>query len=540
MPTQLLTETYGPGLPVIAAQTKQKCIVGILEGWRDRDGWIVKRPGMVGMYIGGTAPGNCQAVGNTDFSVGTPNTWAVFSGELYTFNWTTAVWTRVVTTANLTTASITLQGGANSPVYWVNFAGGVVFNDESNRPFFWDGRTGSVGLTSLTNGPASALRQPVVYAAKLFFIKGAAGEVTIVWSEENQPNTGYEAGGFNNAWDLIQTSRSPIQQLAATNYGLFVFRTDQTEIIRGRVTTTFQTDATLAAIPGTGLAGRAPVFANNRLWWVSQWGRPTMLPIGSTDPIDISVQFEWAFSNEAALSRQGLPGLSAADYSKVLRTPNTYAEAIYFNDLDKVGFLFHSAGSLRRDTLLYDVEGRAAGRITDHLATASWGPAPHGVVYDYTNAPSDKRVALVGGDDFPYMIYASGLDADQEFDGSNKSAPELEVVLSKAFEGSEFEMMFDIMRVRIETDGLAGAQTFNLGLYTPADLKAGTLSHDGITETLTDGTSWTEHLLEYGVGKYGRWAYPSLKGFTFTTVGKYRILDVTIEAYPVAPFPKVD
>jgi hypothetical protein len=70
-----------------------------------------------------------------------------------------------------------------------------------------------------------------VYYAKLFMLK--RDRKTIVWSEENQPNTGYEAGGYNNAWELTQTSNEPLTAIIGTNEALYYGRKTSVGAIRG-------------------------------------------------------------------------------------------------------------------------------------------------------------------------------------------------------------------------------------------------------------------------------------------------------------------
>lgn len=170
---------------------------------------------------------------------------AVVDGELYTFT-VAGGWVLRVTIANLTTASITLS--ATARVFATTFADVYVVNDGVNRPFTWNGTSGAGGLVSLTNAPSRCYGAPTVYFGKLFFIKdvaaASADRSTLVWSEENLPNTGYEAGGFNNAWILSQSGAGALYAIVGTNTALYYFRAAAIGSIRGAVTPDFASAGT--------------------------------------------------------------------------------------------------------------------------------------------------------------------------------------------------------------------------------------------------------------------------------------------------------
>lgn len=217
---------------------------------------------------GGNDP--IQFVGQLTKRDGTEYTVAVCDGEIYTYNWSTDVWTKVVTAANLVTASITVS--ATARIYAVTFADLLIFSDGTNVPFGWDGTSGAGGLTEYTNAPA-LFGQPVVYYGKLFGIKATARQ-TIVWSEEGDPATGYEAGGYTNAWDLVQTETEGLVALAATNDALYYLRQNSISAILGAVTDDFQTAGTRAGI-ASGIGTLAPasvVVVGDDVCFVDQYG----------------------------------------------------------------------------------------------------------------------------------------------------------------------------------------------------------------------------------------------------------------------------
>lgn len=249
-----------------------------------RGGW--KR---VGSTTVGTAVGTARFNGEVlewFTAAGTAIRMVVSGGQIYTLS-VLAVPSLVVTTANLTTATITLN--TSGPIFAVPFQGQVVISDGTNTPFMWDGTSGAGGLTKLTNAPV-AFGPPTVYYAKLFFIKNS-DRGTIVWSEENSANTGYEAGGFNNAWTLSQTGTRPLLAIAGTNEGLYYFRRDSIGIIRGAVTTTFSTTGTHDGVSGgTGIFfngfGRPYLHHGGYLWFFDQLRRACrLLPGGPVEEL---------------------------------------------------------------------------------------------------------------------------------------------------------------------------------------------------------------------------------------------------------------
>lgn len=177
---------------------------------------------------------------------GTEHTIVIVGGKFYEFDWATETFTEVLTTAQLTGAGVTLD--TTNPVYATTFTDKMIVTDGVNKPWMWDGTSGA-GITLLSNAPV-AFGPPTVYYAKLFFVKDAE-RTTFVWSEENQPNTGYEAGGYTNAWTLGQTEQEPLFRLFGTNEALFYWRERSMGAIYGAVDENFQTTGTHEGVSKT-------------------------------------------------------------------------------------------------------------------------------------------------------------------------------------------------------------------------------------------------------------------------------------------------
>jgi hypothetical protein len=161
---------------------------------------------------------------------GTRYTMGWADGKMYTYDWATELWTEVSLGAFVFSTT--------AHVYWAVLADRIIFHDGVIKPLTWDGTT----VAQLADCPILYGRI-VVYYAKLFGIK-ASERNTIVWSEEDDPTTGYETG-FTNAWTLSQTNQEPLHALAATNQALYFFRAGSIGYVLGAVTDDFQAAGTV-------------------------------------------------------------------------------------------------------------------------------------------------------------------------------------------------------------------------------------------------------------------------------------------------------
>jgi len=122
----------------------------------------------------GTIAGVIQAIGTFTTPLGLVVNVMVGSGEIYSTvadQTTGTTYTKDIATADYAGAT----GGAvtvktTGTIYMTPYNGQMVFNDGTNVPFMWDGTNGG-GLTKLTNVPAAVKGPPVVYYAKLVWVK---------------------------------------------------------------------------------------------------------------------------------------------------------------------------------------------------------------------------------------------------------------------------------------------------------------------------------------------------------------------------------
>lgn len=203
---------------------------------------------------------------------------AVISGEVWTFHPApdgTGSSTKVLSTAQLTAAGVALPSGNN--VLAIPFAGVVVFVDMvgNTQPFSWDGTTVGGGIVKLTSLAAAAYISATIYYGRLFLLM--SDQKTLVWSEPNQPNVGYNNAPFANIWDLsVQTGQSDLRAIVGTNEAIYLMRWGGVGTIRGTVTSTFSTDGTLDSIVvGNGCGFHSMCcYVEGTLFWVDQAYQP--------------------------------------------------------------------------------------------------------------------------------------------------------------------------------------------------------------------------------------------------------------------------
>lgn len=209
---------------------------------------------------------------------GTERTICFANGQLFKFNWSTRAWTNIPITGGVTL-------NTTGPIDAITFANVLVVSDGTHTPFQWDGAS---TFTSLSNCPV--LTGPMtVYYGSLFGIL-ASNPTTMVWSEVNDPTTGYNTAPFQNLWQLFENSQDPLTRLVGTNSALYYWRARSTGAIAGQVSANFSTTGVTDAVSSTvgTTAPRAVVryTATNRdgsveqVFFLSADGNPFILTTG--------------------------------------------------------------------------------------------------------------------------------------------------------------------------------------------------------------------------------------------------------------------
>lgn len=229
---------------------------------------------------------------------------AVIGGALYTVG-PTGVPAAFVSGATITGAGATLS--TTNGVWGIEYNKQLVLHDGANAPFMVS--TAGV-VTPLTNAPTSVYGNPAVYYAKLFFIK-ATDRVTIVWSEENAANTGYEAGGFNNAWSLTQSGKGNLYAILGTNEALYYWRQTSLGAIRGAVTPDFTAAGVHDEVSRVrGSVSGSPLVINHVPWFVDQSGVVCRIQGGQVQAFDGDLR-EFYIDSSVTYAANTYPGVSS-------------------------------------------------------------------------------------------------------------------------------------------------------------------------------------------------------------------------------------
>ena len=228
---------------------------------------VVGRPGFTQMGAQLGAGGAGQRVFQFTQLDGTERTVGFVGGLMYTYDWGADSWSQV------TLVGVSLP--ASGEIFCATYNDKLIVNpnDGTNRPFSWDGTT----FVSLTDAPL-AFGRIAVYYAKLFFINWA-DRSEFMWSEEASETTGYDQGGFNNAWSLQQTDQEPLFALYGTNEALYYFRARSTGAVSGPVSTEFIAAGTREGVSETiGTTSPGSVFSfDNEIYFIDADGKPRIL-----------------------------------------------------------------------------------------------------------------------------------------------------------------------------------------------------------------------------------------------------------------------
>ncbi len=263
---------------------------------------------------------------------GTERTVGFCGGKMYTYDWGGRTWTEV------TLSGVSLDTSAK--VFCVTFADKLIVNpnDGTNKMWQWDGTT----FTSLTNS-STVYGQPRVHYAKLFGIKWSERS-TLIWSEENDPTTGYEAGGFNNAWTLGQTDQEALHCIYATNEALYYWRARSIGAISGQVTINFSNTGTREGVSETvGSISPDGIASHKRdIYFLDAEGRPHVIRPG------LGVTPLWRAAREtiAEIPQAQLSKATAIDDTSTNHILFGMAEILQTNPTIQLAYRYNDEGGL--------------------------------------------------------------------------------------------------------------------------------------------------------------------------------------------------
>lgn len=446
---------------------------------------LVGRPGFdqAGAQLGAGA--DVQGIYQYTELDGTEHTIAVCNGKLYELTWGGS-W------ADKSSGQPTTSTSA--ACYFVTMANKVIVSDGTNVPWTWDG----TNFVALSNCPV-LFGQPVVYYAKLFGIKNTERSA-IVWSEENDPATGYEAGGYNNSWTLGQTDQEALYGLAATNENLFYFRARSIGSISGAVTTDFTNTGTREGVHETvgTMSPDAIVFSENKIYFLSADARPYVLDTRrqKVDPL-------WQDLRET------IPNYDATKLGVSIGVNHLETEMVLLGVVDTGSDVdTYIAIDARRDQI--------AGLWTGFDCTAM------AMVKDASGVPR-----LMHGSTNGY-VYHHDRPTGSTWNDQANAADGGTVAISHAIEGSplgytieiqKFFCRLDVSFRQTTTQTMAASYTTNKGASTPQN----------ITSTYTGGSTVERHVA-IGLEGYGRWARPKITHSS--GVERFGILSWKLRAFP--------
>lgn len=442
-----------------------------------------------------------------------------------------------VTAANFTTAGITFSATAKR-VWAVTLNDRLIVSDGVNTPFQWDGTAGAGGLVSLTNCPV-LYGQPVIYYAKLFGIKNTERD-TIVWSEENDPTTGYEAGGFNNSWELSQTGFEPLVGLKATNEALYFARTSSIGSVRGAVTSTFVSDGTLDGISTElGIVSKDSwLLYGNQIWFVDQFYRPQFFFTGSIEIIPIWKDLAVIFSPDSPTTSLGMGVGSVDDISdiRIGGTDDPMLSSIPGTDLVVFcyGDTVETAADEASHFFVYD-------RRT--LQLQGWWRFPHPVqrvgTFPFTNWEFVVGTLSGFGMHMDVTAYPGATPTTDHDDTGTVIDITMEIIGPLQFNAHDFDFHFD--RVDLLHEPFSSLD-IGIGYYTPSKVRDSTSMTTQRVRTAVGqkagGFTIEEHT-GLGLSGDGRWfkLYLTTVDNPGFNAGRMQLLGWTVTAFPMQRHP---
>lgn len=195
---------------------------------------------------------------------GTEYTLAFVGGKFYKYDWSTNLF------ADITPAGVSINNV--NRIYAITFNDLLIVHDGANRPWKYNLATNTASY--LTDLPYALYGPWAVYYAKLFAIKNTARNM-LVWSEELNPDVGFENVLYLNRWTLGQTDQEGLEGIAATNAALYYFRPNSIGTITGAVTDDFQSAGTRDGV-STDVGTRSPASIytfDDSIWFVDTFLR---------------------------------------------------------------------------------------------------------------------------------------------------------------------------------------------------------------------------------------------------------------------------
>jgi hypothetical protein len=434
---------------------------------------VVGRPGyaVLGAQLGTGATRRVQGFYQFTKLNGTEYTICIAGGKFYVLTWGTSTWTEDTPAA--ATISTTAQ------CYFVTIADKVVISDGVNTPWTWDGAADAV----LTNCPV-LYGQPTIYYAKLFGIKNTERS-TIVWCEEGDPTTGYEAGGYNNAWTLGQTDQDPLFGIRGSNEALYYWRERSIGSIRGAVDADFINSGTQEGV-STTVGTKSPdgiVVGPDDFYFMDADGKPRSLSIGGGRLDDRT----WRYLRET------IPDFDESKLDK--------SHAVYdpHKNLVLLGCVLDGSTECDRYVAVDVASGEIAGLW--YSTTAGWTATAMGMVKNASKVP-----VILHGTDNGY-VYLHGLPTGSTWNDAANATDGGTAAISHAVTGSALGATMYVDRKFMRWDISLWCET-DMALTLSYTTQRGTPTAQ--TKTVDLSSFPVEYHIAIGLNGNGRWIVPSI------------------------------
>lgn len=270
-------------------------------------------------------------------------------------------------------------------IYATTFANYFILSDGTNR---LRKITSAYVLSNLTDGNYAAQGAPWVYYGKLFIVD-ASDAITLRWSEENDPDTGYGTGTSDNSWSLRQTSADQLTGGIGSNEAIYCGRQNSIAVITGAAASDFRSSGTVDAIQNIGTASPdAMALVNSSMVFLDQYGRPGRIEPGyGYIPL-------WKRIQEQL---RGL-GLTAA----LLRA--AWCRYDPTTNLVKFGYRASNAATTNDQMLVFDADSWECLGLHEVYRTSAYAVADHAYA---TVFPDENNVSR--------FVVASGTTTDPAF-----------------------------------------------------------------------------------------------------------------------------
>ncbi len=260
-------------------------------------GGFYGRPGVIQGPGSVSSNGARSCLYNFAVSDGTYLRFFACKGKLYRI---TTSGTSFTTLTDVTPVGVTISatdgttsGGPTTRYYMTQLAGQLVFTDGINRPWLGTNLTSTpiTGTYIDADGLGSAwIAQgaPTIAQGSILFLvssppsgSSVQAGVGFMWSEPNQPATGYVQTNYTDFFNYVQTGSEPLYAVLGTNEGLVLFRERSIGLASGPLNSlsSSPTVATIAYDVGTRSPAAIATFGNN-IFFVDRLGRPYMMQMG--------------------------------------------------------------------------------------------------------------------------------------------------------------------------------------------------------------------------------------------------------------------